>query len=532
MAEYNTGVLHTDSKYNRDFQEAVLTEKQEITLTELRDQEKKLYTEFKCDNYEDFLNKIHGLFDPANIKVLQRYQPDELNKSLEQFRSGRKELYNQEVIFIFDTSKIDNNIVTDIFNEYVKDSKVGKIEIGLTYNSSSVKKIFNNLFKNQYFLTKSESMEIVERAITLLIANGSLEIVTQNPKTGEFTEKFEYSIIPNFPWGVTKELYEEAKKKNNQTVLDEFNRAGKVIKNFVCDELSSGATESLKSAIETAWEKKFSKAEEEVPLFFQGTREGNFISAVQGALGEFQAAIIFTFLEQQLGSKSPYTAILGDKLSEGEQLKTDLSIIQGLGLQVKNVTAITNKLSGKKQLLRDLETNIHPQKFSEYLDGGVATNFLDYISNYFFNTSFAENTKGIYNKLITSLGKYLGEIMNLAVGDVTDTVCFYLIGGKYLVPASKILEASKELDLANSISITSSYNGLSDDEYKSSKGKSTKSNEQSPLYTEFWISSNANQSSWTPTEKNYQVYNRLITHDISIRTHFNLLQEIESYALF
>jgi hypothetical protein len=65
------------------------------------------------------------------------------------------------------------------------------------------------------------------------------------------------------------------------------------------------------------------------------------------------------------------------------------------------------------------------------------------------------------------LGEYLGELMNMAMNDsiLTDTVTFYFIGGKYLVPCSSILEASEKLNLKNSIEITSSYKGHSDIEY-------------------------------------------------------------------
>jgi hypothetical protein len=43
-----------------------------------------------------------------------------------------------------------------------------------------------------------------------------------------------------------------------------------------------------------------------------------------------------------------------------------------------------------------------------------------------------------------SLEGWLAELMNMAMSDaVEDTVTFYMMGGKYFVPCSAILEASE-----------------------------------------------------------------------------------------
>ena len=322
-------------------------------------------------------------------------------------------------------------------------------------------------------------------------------------------------------------MYDRAKKQNNTEVLQEFARATRDIEHFICVELSEGATTALRTAIKWTWMKNFSAAQRDPAFFFQGTTGSNFISAVQGSLGEFQAAVIFTFLEQTIGRRTAYSTLIGDKLKHGEQLKTDVSIIQGLGLQVKNMNTIEN--NGQTQLIRDLETNIHPNKLVSYL--GENSNFLDFIANYYFNTDFANETQSVYYEALGMLGSYLGEIMNFAMGQVVDTICFYFIGGKYLVPASRILEAAQELDLENSIEITSSYRGLNDVAYElpihvDGKGK------RSPLYVEYWVHPYGSQSTWRPTGKNAQIYNKLLSRDISIRTKFNLFSEIEKYAIF
>ena len=100
------------------------------------------------------------------------------------------------------------------------------------------------------------------------------------------------------------------------------------------------------------------------------------------------------------------------------------------------------------------------------------------------------------------LSYWLAEIMNIAILDSTvkDTVSFYIIGGKYLVPCSIILEASNELGLKNNIEITSTYQGHSDLEYARHKTKPTKEEPNgTPLYQLYWTKETG---AWRPQYEN------------------------------
>lgn len=542
------GVLHTKSSYgeekiNLSFQKRSTTA-QSAAMSRLKGMEQKLYAEFGCSDYKSFIEKIRDMFDPANVAVLQNFQPAQLSQLLSRFASGYGELYQEEVELVFDTTKATKELdfaalLGSKSGNFTVKSEGSKITVGVKYNHNTIKEVFNKLYKDRHFIESSENMQAIELQIKTLNSkiidesggsqNGFLSINLQNPDTGVFDQEFYLSPIPNFPWGVTKSVYNEAVKEKREDILNEFKRAGTLIKNFICEELCAGATPALKSAVKWAWFKNFDNAERDPTFFFQGTTTSNFISAVQGSLGEFQAAVIFTYLEQQLGSRSGYAQIIADKLQHGEQLRTDLSIIQGLGLQVKNMNTFLNS-AGDVQLIRNLETTIHPQKLADYLDNGEQ--FLDYIANYYFNKTFAEATAGAYQQMIEMLGTYLGEVMNFAMGEnMEDTVCFYFVGGQYLIPASRILEAAQELDLANSLLITSSYHSIPDLAYEmpfhiNARGK------RSPLYIEYWRHPFGNQRIWDSTAKNANIYNRLISHDISIRTEFNLMKEVGQYALF
>jgi hypothetical protein len=65
------------------------------------------------------------------------------------------------------------------------------------------------------------------------------------------------------------------------------------------------------------------------------------------------------------------------------------------------------------------------------------------MANFYFNKTYYSDEFSKMWQLRTNLENWLGEIMNMAVSDaVEDTVTFYVIGGKYMVPCSAILEAA------------------------------------------------------------------------------------------
>ena len=530
------GVLHTSSYYAKEYINPVIDvrsqEGQEAALSFLKGEEEKLYSAFGTNSYESFINKVKGLFTNENIAVLKKFTPAALKNSLASFQGINGSLYQEEVHFTFDLSKIDPikfNIDKLKNSSFIISANGDEIELGFTYEHGSVKEVFNSLYRHNHFIPKSEDMSTVGRRLEELMNKDKiLTVTTKDPSTGLFTEEYSATPIPNFPWGCTKKVYDEAVKAGRADVIADFQRAGQRIKNYICKDLCAEASPDLQRAVERTWLENFPAVDRDPALFFQGSTTSNFISGVQGSLGEFQAAVIFTFLEQSQINSEGYATILGDKLKRGEQLKTDVSIIENLGLQVKNMNTITNS-SGNLQLIRDLETNIHPDKLAFYMTDGE--NFLDYIANYYFNTTYAEESQETYDSLIKVLGTYLGELMNFAMGEAIDTICFYFVGGKYLIPASRILESSKELHLEDSIEITSSYRGLPDLGYEL-PGHVGKNGKPEPIFVEYWKHPYSDTSSWIPTEKNLGLYNTLVTKLISIRTHFNLMSEIEKYALF
>ena len=66
------------------------------------------------------------------------------------------------------------------------------------------------------------------------------------------------------------------------------------------------------------------------------------------------------------------------------------------------------------------------------------------MANFYFNKDYERQTFNNMIELRYALESWIGSIMNMAIADaVEDTVTFYMIGGKYFVPCSVILEASQ-----------------------------------------------------------------------------------------
>ena len=534
---YNVHALHTKSYWGAEADLIDLdfvtrdTDEYKTALKYLQDQEQKLYASLGCHTFEQFRDKLKEAFSPKNMEVLRRFQPNQLEKSLQQFTGQYSTLYEQDVRLTFELNKVVKLDYKMKDNAFVDDngSPLKQLSIYVdNFSATTIKEKLNAYFADRHFITSSEYMEAVNALLDNLLNEGALKISIKDPKTGDFTTKWNPPPIPNFPWGCTLKQLEEAKKHKVTKVIKAYKQAAQQIKDFVCVTLSDGADKELQDAIKTTWDENFTNANRDPAIFFQGTTKENFISAVQGSLGEFQAAVIFTFLDQKFGTKNNYAKILADQLKNGEQLKTDIEIIEGLGLQVKNYTEIKDSQTESTRTLRDISTNIHPDRLAEVMGTARKYQFLDYISNYFFNKTFAEKTKDVYSDMVKMLGGYLGEIMNMTMGDVMkDTISFYFISGKYLVPASRILEAANRLGLTDNIIITSSYKGLTDEEYMV-QSHTNRRGRFSPLYVDYW---RHYRGGWRQTPKNTTEYTNLISHSISIRTKFNLFDEIENYAI-
>lgn len=465
---------------------------------------------------------LRQCFNSNDREVIDRFQANRLNNSLQQFASSNSELLNQQVKIIVNYSNLNK--------ANIKLTSAGKQSLNLNFEGvfkpETIKAWFNKYFKGHRFITESQSMIAMDQMLKKMEAADLIKIQTESSgANGNYIDYYK-SSIPNYPWGILKSDIENA--EISQVVKNDLVRAIQRIKSYIFQELGAGASPDLKAAMQAVWSRNFSGAWSDPAKFFAGTTKGNFISVVQGSLGEFQTAVIFEYLRNRKSLSPAMATIMGNVYTKGEQAKTDVQIFQTLGIQVKNVSVIEN--SRQLSLLRDLKTTIHPNKFAQYLDEPFATHFLDFLANYYFNTSYQESMEARMNQLRYRLSYWLIEIMNMAMADsaIGDTVSFYMIEGKYLVPCSRLIEAGKQLKLANSIEIASSYQGYNDEQYASHTTDPSKKGGGQSFYEQYW----QKDEDWYPTDKNKSEYHNLIGKAISIRTHFNLLKEIENYAIW
>lgn len=530
MAFHN--VLHTHSGYakgaiDKTFIANIGLEKSNIDskIQQVKNKEITLYQQFGKNNYQDFIAELRRLFNSTDRKIIDNFEANKLSERLAKFASENSELLEQDVEIQVDMSKLDA--------AGIKLTDAGKNGLELHFSGiftpETIKRWFNDRFKGHRFIPESESMKAMDEMLKEMELKDLIKISTRPVGSNAPYSVHYKSKIPNYPWGILKHDIELAEK--DPTIKNDLIKALNRIKHFIFFELGAGASPELLKAMQAVWTRNFSQNWSDPIRFFAGTTKGNFISIVQGSLGEFQTAVIFEYLRNKKMSAPAIAMIQGNIYRKGEQGKTDVQIFESLGIQVKNMNTIEQ--NGKLTLLRDLETNIHPDKFAKYLDNYTATHFLDFLANYYFNLSYQEAMQARINQLKYRLSYWLVELMNMAIVDsaVGDTVSFYMVGGHYLIPCSALLEASKELGLANNISIESTYRGFDDTGYArhSTKPKADGSGSTS-LYSLYWRKDENNE--WQPTGQNIGEYHNLIGKRISIRTHFNLMDEIERYALW
>ena len=117
---------------------------------------------------------------------------------------------------------------------------------------------------------------------------------------------------------------------------------------------------------------------------------------------------------------------------------------------------------------QEIGTTTHPIEFAKTMEDG--DDFLQFIANIFFNTTYRAGREPDYELLEQELSQRIQELQNQDVVEgLSDKVSFYLIEGKYLVPASHLLRLMANADgsyASDTIGITSKYKGMSDLEYR------------------------------------------------------------------
>ena len=304
------------------------------------------------------------------------------------------------------------------------------------------------------------------------------------------------------------------------------------IRDFLFNKAAQyNASDNMIAALRMTWETNFERKLSQMAFWEKG---GN-VSAVAGAFGEFQAALLSNYIKVVLQHSRLPQAIISETINQNEQPKVDVTFLKDIGVQVKNYNPFT---SGSKSDF--FKSEIHPTKLVRYPDFNVnQTDFFDFLTNYFFNSTYQNQNTGKFSALEDRLGDYFAEILSLDLSaEITDTVTFYYISGQYLVPGSELLAMAYSsivggLDRSN-VSITGPGPAGSDEDFKFIN----KAGIHHQPFSKWWEITGYNKHdkvpTFMPTSQNLTEYNNLINSKISIRTgfHYKSIEGLSRFSLF
>ena len=530
-------VLHTYSRYNAP----VVFKKAPDSITkqsiyQLEAQEKKAYHAIdpSLNSFEDFIAFIRSLFSQefiADQNALSSFGNsrlffDTINQAREQYTKQSFTEKGQSWQF---TLQVDNEAKEKLENLSLslgEDTELTQIGENLwkvvqkNFDIREVKKIINKAFGTHFWAenTKKRNASSSKAAITKFLGEAS-DDVFQWITAPDSVNTFYMEYDDPFSYGAEKLHAAENNKFEREQILQGTQWIYKTIVSCFLNNWQGISTE-LQTAFNHTWEDNISHRWQSVALFMRKGED----TALSGAFGEFQAALINNYLLERVGKSKPsLRAVISNPLQKGGQLRRDITILKDVGIQVKNYDP-QNKL--------ELSTTVYAgelQKSGAFSIGGLDSMFR-FIANYYFNRSYSIQNASLKNELTDQiLPSYFAQIANLDLGEVIrkDTVSFYLISGKYLVPASHIAKAVYQNTLYAPISITSSYNeSKTDQEYNQWHGKK----EIEPAYLQFW---EKDRGEWEPTQHNINTYNNLLSKQISFRSNFSRENfTVEQYKLW
>lgn len=527
------GVLHTKygddgEGYGKDIQifynSDLLSTKGNKDISGLLRYEQSVYNEFGANNFQEFIKKIRELFTGKDIEIIRRFSADEIGKYISSVSKGG-EILEKQVEITIDTSKCGEDIKVKIGNLSTIPIKIAIDK----FNPEKTVKAFNDTFQNHFYITDRWTKDM-NHFIERLFADEAVSVKYREP--GDPTSVYQdfkfANSMPNFPWGTDIELLKKAIKGGYESeIYQALDNAMEEIRKVIFDKIGDGASTELRRAMAEVWGETFIKNGQtslDAVKFFSGGTGTNFLSGVQGAMGEFQTAVLFKYLTNK-NLKPKTVNIIGNKYNTvGEQLRTDVQIFNAIGIQVKNFSTIGEDTGNLQFASKDrkISTTMHPLEFeSKYGEIGMS----DFLANYFFNQDFRDDRQNDFIDLREFLKDYLGEIMNMTMTDsLEDTFCFYLISGKYLVPGSEIIKALQG-DLKDSIEITGPKQQYNNEYFSTTQSD----NSTKPEFVKYW---HHYHSGWRPTNENIKNFNNLVGHLVSIKTHFNPSKMMGEFKIF
>ena len=554
-----THSLHTKAKYAQQLSDIYETNRANLFKTmvgnvdivmqiaNLEAREQTYYSAAEANGYEQFRKKIAEVIDDDVAYGISQLGGATLRNNLEHLKKqhiNETLEVQQEIAVIIDTYGLEkankgiNSSLRNLTEEFEKIGrqqgkesfasarftrrKGGQIVADIKPDPRIIKELLNffdevndegNKRRGRKYSTDSAKVSTaLMTRLSELEEKGYFKLVQEEENSSKRlsdTLKTSQKFL-GYPWSFRKGDIEIALLQADDAPFKErLRKALRDIRDWLL--AFAGNSSPLRRAIIEEWEKIVGKNETDLTnaSFFL---KGGYIELVVGAMGEFQTAVFQNLLSQYFPKmRSNFSAsIQGNVFGEGtsEQAKADVVFGQ-LGIQVKNYSSPARKIEG----------NIHPLELNKYYDENhlYDSGFFGILANRFWI-----EFEGIgIDEIATDLNDAVSAILNFDVlyKHLDDKISFYMIGGKYLVPASVILSYYADIQKGNQkyVEITSSTQPKNENEF------------DDELY---WTPKGDNE--YSRKKSNEQNMIKLLNHDISLRAQFNYgnIPNLEKYALW
>ena len=560
-----TRVLHTNSSYfngsflkgsaergnyknetniNRDFDDAY-----NYALT----QEKRFYSKFFDDveTFEDFIGRLKDIFGGAEQdgKRIAKLGNANLKSLLDDDDVTLSQNLTYEIIFESPSEKLPL-----AFSSTVKDFAIsldGDAYISVDDAPGAAKKLANLIryYKPVQELAKTnpgkftESTTLValkkwmlEEAGKVVVEAGesviktfgdtgiSLKISNKNEKTTSRVIEDPIQIAIDFPLMTVAPSEIKKMLKDPETSAETSAILKKIydrFEHFLRKQLGDGDCELeghdlLRESFEKAWGKNAGT----IGKFIDSILVGENLSAgLKGTLGEFQADIIFEYMNIACEVTDPKLGRIVGGITGGKrgQPRTDYQILEELDGDVGRLIAGIQVKNYSESMMTHVDINTDLGLLAPNLGDG----FTDTLVNAQFNkdiTSMAGTGTGSIEKFLKKyLNTYFWKGMNLNIGkdlDPDHTNTFYLMQGTSIVPASTIIKTIKESQKISNPKFTI------DNFKKPTMGdKDFAQPEERPEFIKYWRDNQYLEGS--VTEFNKTSYEGLLL-DTRIHTSFNM----------
>lgn len=535
-------VLHTDSgHFTEVFNISNPDDLKAQSGIFLSGQERKAYQWVGANNFKQFMDILRKLFKEAEDvhKALSNFQKS--NLIIEIGLPRTVSFVDQQINFTLsaDTSediiqRIKEQLV-GVGNDTIKvvDVKGKPLQLSFQYNETNIKAFLNAYYSDRKFTdnshnrspnSKSNGLRYANKAIRELADSEKLGniVINKTPVTKKFTVETSAGIADNFNF-----RSEDIDKALRNKTIDDLELTRKILeaRQIIYDKLLSfmNGIPELEEAFNRAWKKKMgsidSKDVSKTLTQFKFFAKGDNLSAgVSGAIQELYSAIISEYINIKIGKgiRRNVATVVGNVAEGGEQPKTDVQILESIGLQVKAF------IPG--QIMQKMTTNIHPGALQSALDPFGVENVADVIVQMVFNSS-----SGDYRALAPELEPAMAQLMSFSTSKevLKRTICFYVIDATYVVPASHILSTLRH-NKDYSIKIRSSFETKDDSFFKEKGYTYTNKRGRTETKENFIQYFRGEKADWSDplevgdaTKENKDLFNTLMNKSISIDVTFD-----------